>query len=152
VYFVDTTILCNLLPVFGRDQDRAIVLTELSAREAAKSQLILPVAAVIETGNFIAQIADGAARRTTATLFSDLLTMICEDRAPWRLHQFTWGSEFLQTLITGANTGSSLIEHAQAKLGAADVSILAERDAYRTRTGIANVQIWSRDSGLMALS
>jgi hypothetical protein len=38
--------------------------------------LILPVTALIETGNFIAHIPDGNARRKTAQTFEELLRLV----------------------------------------------------------------------------
>ena len=48
VEFVDTSVLCNLLDVPGKNQDRKNVLRALEERRAC--DLILPVTAVIETG------------------------------------------------------------------------------------------------------
>jgi hypothetical protein len=80
VSFVDTSILCNMLPVPGRDQQRDEVIEELREKLAEGETLILPVTAVIETGNFVAQLKDG--------------------RAPWRLHEFERGATFLDGLLS----------------------------------------------------
>lgn len=135
VYFVDTSILCNVLPVPGRDQHRADVVREFLELQRESAILILPIAAVIEAGNFIAQIPDGGLRRQTAGTFADVLGQVISQRAPWTLHQPTWDAQFLRRFIDGADTGSTLIQHAQARLGAGDLSILTERAAYRARTG-----------------
>lgn len=150
VYFVDTSVFCNLLPIPGRDQHRAEVLAELQAKQQAQATLILPVAAVIEASNFIAQLSNGGERRQTAEKFRSLLRMICDDAAPWRLHQFTWGSEFLESFIAGAGTGMDIVGHAVGGLGGGDLTILTERQAYKARTGLHDVQIWARDAVLEA--
>ncbi|MFJ8843469.1 hypothetical protein ACIRFF_11250 [Streptomyces cyaneofuscatus] len=67
VEFVDTSILCNLLAVPGKCQDREQVIDELKRkRERRETDLLLPVTAIIETGNHIAQVSDGRARRSYA--------------------------------------------------------------------------------------
>ena len=68
------------------------------------------VTALIETGNFIAQIPDGNARRKTAQTFEELLRLVIKNQAPWRLHQFIWGTELLEiSLLAAAQEFRSLI-------------------------------------------
>jgi hypothetical protein len=150
ISFVDTTILCNLIPVPGRAQDRELVAAQMRAKERAGEVLILPVTAVVEAGNFIAQLPDGTARRTTAQTFERLMALVVAGNAPWQLHQFLWGEEFLQSFLAGADTGLTLVEHAVNKLGAGDLCILTERETYKSRTGIRSVDIWTRDAALSA--
>lgn len=149
IYFVDTSILCNLLPVPGRDQHRDEVIAEFK-RITPGALLIMPVATLIETGNFIAQLSDGRVRRRTAETFKQTLMMICVDKAPWQLHLFAWDAEFLASFAEGAGTGMDVVEHAMCQLGAGDLSILTERAAYVRRTGIKDVRIWTRDIALAA--
>lgn len=57
--FVDTSILCNPLEVPGKCQDRKRVIDELKRkRDRRDTDLLLPVTAIIETGNHIAQVSD----------------------------------------------------------------------------------------------
>ncbi|OEV00701.1 MULTISPECIES: hypothetical protein [Streptomyces] len=57
-------------------------------RRRETSDLILPVTAVLETGNHVARIANGHARRLCAERFSATLRMVVERKAPWTLdHQ-----------------------------------------------------------------
>ncbi len=62
VWFVDTSIFANLLDVPGRAQQRDRVRREQREWAAARCGLVLPVATVIETGNHIAQLANGQCR------------------------------------------------------------------------------------------
>ncbi|MGH3829833.1 MAG: hypothetical protein ACRDRS_05175 [Pseudonocardiaceae bacterium] len=148
VSFVDTSILCNILPIPGRDQDRKAVVEELWSKRHAGEALILPVAAVIEAGNFIAHLADGHSRRIVAQKFSGMLELVIKNEAPWKLHQFTWGDSFLKELIDGGGTGVTLIDHAVREMGAGDLCILAERKIYAERTGLSSVKIWTKDYSL----
>lgn len=150
VTFVDTTVLCNILPVPGRDQDSVEVLKNLKERVAAREILILPVTAIIETGNFIAQVPDGSARRATAEQLIRVVELVIAGKAPWRLHEFEWGVDFLRSIRDGAGSGMTFVQHAVNQVGAGDVCILAERELYSRRTGITDVRIWTRDTGLGA--
>ena len=152
VWFVDTSVFCNVLPVPGRDQHRGEVLGELEHKVARREPLILPVTAVIETGNFIAQLDDGGVRRRTGETFTAVLRLVIQGRAPWRLHQFEWGVDFLSRFLDGADTKASLVEHAVNKLGAGDLCVLTERQTYTLRTGLADVRIWTRDNALSGYS
>ncbi|MEU4536422.1 hypothetical protein AB0G15_16305 [Streptosporangium sp. NPDC023825] len=62
-----------------------------SLRDEKRSfDLILPVTAVIETGNHIAQLSDGRLRRQPADKLSDLLGLVITGQAPWVLHTVEW--------------------------------------------------------------
>ena len=152
VWFVDTSVFCNLLPVPGFDQHRAEVTAEYRERLDRRHALILPVTAVVETGNFVAQLPDGRLRRRTAQLFTDVLRLVVQGRAPWTLHEFSWGIEFLSRFLDGADTTSTLVEHAANKLGAGDLCILTERQTYTVRTGLTDVRVWTRDNALSGYS
>lgn len=82
VVFIDTSILCNLIPVPGKNQHQAQVQKEMKERLAQGAEFTLPITAVIETGNFVAQLADGHERLTTANQLEKILRFICEGKAP----------------------------------------------------------------------
>ncbi|MER5629451.1 hypothetical protein [Streptomyces nitrosporeus] len=151
VEFVDTSVLCNLLGVPGKCQDRERVIEELKRRrERRGTDLLLPVTAVIETGNHIAQVADGRARRTCAERLSGVLVTVIEGKAPWALNEVEWDAAHLRALVDGGTTGSTLIEHACNRLGCGDLNILVERDRYLARTSGIRATIWSLDELLMS--
>ena len=152
IVFIDTSIFCNMVPVPGRDQHREEVLEEYQARLARGDKMILPITAVIESGNFIAQIADGAVRRTTAGKFSAVLSLIAKGRAPWVLNSVTWDGQFISDLVDGGGSGASLIDHAVARVGTGDLCILCERVQYVRRSKLDAVEIWTKDAGLAAHS
>lgn len=146
VEFVDTSVLCNLLKIPGKCQDHAKVVEEYQAkREARDCDLLLPVTAIIETGNHIAQLADGRQRRTCAELFAAMLRAVVKGDAPWALNEVEWGGAHLQALIQGGRTGSTLVEHASNGLGCGDLNILIERDRYLDRTSGVEATIWTLD-------
>lgn len=102
IVFVDTSILCNVLPVPGRDQHRETVMEEMREHLRARTILILPSATVIETGNHVAQIPDGRVRRDTAQQFANLLSLVQHGKAPWIPHEFEWDQDFVGRMVAGA--------------------------------------------------
>jgi hypothetical protein len=152
VWFVDTSVLCNLLPVPGRDQDRMTVTRDMKSMQDAGDNFVLPVTTVIETGNHISQVKDGRQRREAATTFVKVLDLVRQERAPWRLHAFGWNEKFLESVIEGAETGVGLVDHATLGMGCGDLCVLAERAIYRRRTGITDVRVWTIDKQLRSHS
>lgn len=150
VVFVDTSILCNLIPVPGKDQDSAAVRAELAAHVKARHTMILPVTTVIEAGNHIAQLSNGDDRRKAAVTFAGILALVRDGTAPWVPHEFAWDSDFIRRLIAGASTGSDLVGLLTQRVGGGDLSILVERDLYRSRTRLTDVTIWTKDAALRA--
>ncbi|GEC75365.1 hypothetical protein GCM10010213_19370 [Microbacterium maritypicum] len=149
VSFIDTTVLCNLVPVPGRDQNADEVRREMKERLARGERFILPITSVVETGNFIAQVSDGQLRRQTAEKLAAILNLICEGKAPWVLHDVAWDRAFLKTLLDGADTMSSYVEHAVNKVGAGDLCIITERFYFQERSSV-RAGIWTFDAGLRA--
>ncbi len=149
--FIDTSVLCNLVPVPGKDQNQEIVREELKIRIERGEQFILPITAVVETGNFIAQLNNGGLRRIAAQKLEAILRSICDGRSPWVLHDVPWDRNFLETLLEGADTGVDYVSHAQNQLGAGDLCVLAERHLYHLRSRVP-ATIWSLDAALNAYS
>lgn len=151
VSFIDTTVLCNLVPVPGRDQNADEVKRDMAERMRQQERFILPITSVIETGNFIGQVADGRLRRRTAEKLDQILRLICEGKAPWVLHDVAWDRKFLGQMLDGADTSTSYIEHAVNQLGAGDLCIINERFQYQQRSQI-RAAIWTFDGGLSSYS
>ncbi|MFB5762947.1 hypothetical protein [Paenibacillus medicaginis] len=84
VSIIDTSILCNIINIPFRNQNHREVIEELTALQQDKQKtLILPLAAIIETGNHIAHIADGNLRRERAQRMAELIKRTVNDEAPW---------------------------------------------------------------------
>jgi hypothetical protein len=155
VEFVDTSILVEILNIPGMNSRRRQVLADFDRRRKDSAiSLILPTAAVIETGNHIHHIGDGRARRRCAEAFAGTLRLTMDDQAPWTLHGAHWDATFLGAICSGAGTGSDFVEHATRQdLSCGDLSVVAERDEYRRNLakGI-DVVIWTLDAGMSAWS
>ncbi|SOD64631.1 hypothetical protein SAMN06297387_11883 [Streptomyces zhaozhouensis] len=146
VEFLDTSVLVEFLDVPHRNARRAEVLGEMEARLRAGVRFILPTATIVETGNHVFQIKDGAARRDRAVRLGSLLLKTARGEAPWVLHERTWDAGFLTSICDGGATGMDLAEHAVKKqLGTGDLSIVAERDLYASRAR-ADVRIWTLEA------
>ncbi|HWK25278.1 MAG TPA: hypothetical protein VNS09_01870 [Solirubrobacter sp.] len=150
VTFIDTSVLVEILGVPGKSQQSAAVRSELAARVAAGESMVLPTAAIIETGNHIAQLADGGARRKLAGGFVKLLHATALGEAPWVLHGARWDADLLRGVCDGVRGGPGLVEMAQQGIGAGDVSILAEASAYAERVAHVDVHIWTLEALLAA--
>lgn len=150
VTMVDTSVLCELLQVPGKCSPTkgAEVAAEADRRWKAGERFVIPITAVIETGNHIAQ-SDGN-RYDVAGRLVRLLRVAISEESPWRVLTTQLGSGFLAALCDGDSTGQSLETLAAAKVGAGDVAILVERDQFVASTAVRDVQVWTFDEGLAA--
>ncbi|SEO18759.1 hypothetical protein [Actinacidiphila rubida] len=143
---MDTSVLCNLLGIPVKCQDRAKVVEQYHAKQKAHDcDLLLPVTAIIETGNHIAQLNDGHQRRICAERFDVMLRAVVNGDAPWALNEVEWNAAHLDALLAGGRTGSTLVEHACNRLGCGDLNILIERDRYLARTSGVAATVWTLD-------
>ena len=109
---------------------------------------MIPITAVIETGNHIAQAAGD--RRAAAERFVGFLAAASSGIAPWTVQRPSWDDEFLAELCAGNATGQLFTDLASARMGAGDVAILVERDRFRRDSAYTDVQVWTLDVGLGA--
>ena len=135
---VDTSILLNLLSVPNCDQDRAKVKEEFLEFTNVQASIFLPLAAIVETGNHIAHIGDGAVRRTCARRFVGMIQEAKDGTLPWKLTTTrfpevleNWLKHFPDEVITGKGIG--------------DLSILLEWEELCTKYPHRRVRIWTVD-------
>lgn len=149
VTFIDTSILCELLRVPGKCQQHEAVRDEFERRIETGERFVIPITAVIETGNHIAQA--GGDRRAAADRFCRLLASAGSGEAPFVMNQESWNEGFLEELCAGNTTGQPFIDLAgSGQMGAGDVAILVERDRYKARSAFATVGIWTLENVLGA--
>ena len=147
VFFIDTSVLCNLLKVPGRSDDYQAVQDEFERRRKRGAKFILPITTLIETGNFIAQ--SGGDRHAAAGRFEAAVQAAASADPPWIIRDVQWSTHFLEHLLAGNSTGSTLVEHFAAKgLAAGDLAILIERDEFINSTSFSDVRIWTLDEKL----
>lgn len=139
VILVDTCILLNVLNVPAFNQHRTAVFAELDRLSADPGvNLLLPMAAIIETGNHIAQLADGQHRRKFATVFAEAVRGALRGDAPWRAMQ-TPGIEAIEKWL------DEFPDHAMRGVGMGDLSIIKEWSAVKARHPNHHVTIWTLD-------
>lgn len=154
VVFLDTSVLLNVLDIPWKNSDRDAVSTRF--RELAKSGaalMIIPMAAVIEVGNHIAQLADGGVRRDRMEQFVKFLGQSLTGQPPWVVSGATWDAAFLTELVEGHTSRPGMVDLSSGGVGAGDGSILLELERYRQRSDVPSkmpVELWSLDAGLRA--
>ncbi len=152
IVFIDTSVLCNLLRIPGKAQQQDEVREDLRHHTEARDTFVLPMAAIIETGNHIEHLPTGDERRRCAQGLTDILRLVAQETQPWVLVETEWNSELLKQFCDGGDGGSTppFIEVAtQGALGGGDLAILIERDRYEKRV-MAQAVIWTYDQQLEA--
>ena len=141
VIIVDTAVLLNILNVPTRNQDHHEVCEELDEVLVAGANLLLPLAAVFETGNHIAQLPDGGRRRRFSRIFCDQVRMALMGEAPWALIPLPNFDQLAEWL-------DHFPDHAMRGVSMGDLSIIkAWEDACARHRG-QRVRIWSLDQHL----
>ena len=142
IIIVDTTIFMNVLDVPGFNQNRDIILKELRAIISnQRITMLLPLVAIIESGNHIAQLADGRHRRQFGESFADQVRQAINGNSPWT------PTQALETEVVASWMGA-FPDYAMRGLGLADLSILKEFDAACIRHPRLHIKIWSLDGHL----
>ncbi|MDJ0616071.1 MAG: hypothetical protein QNJ63_04845 [Calothrix sp. MO_192.B10] len=124
VAIVDTSILCNVLNIPNRNGERSQVMQELKQFLEEDTTLLLPMAAVYETGNHIAQLNDGGNRRRFAELFVKEVKKAIAGESPWQVMEVPtieeigeWLSGFPDSAMRGAGMGDlSILSCCASKL------------------------------------
>jgi hypothetical protein len=141
VAIVDTSIVCNVLDLPHMNGDRPQVINQLAAFIQADTSLLLPMAAVYETGNHIAQLSHGGQRRRFADRFVQEVKKAIAGEAPWQVMQLPtledvgqWLNDFPDSATRGAGMG--------------DLSIIKEWERMKAKTPNYRIFIWSLDRDL----
>ncbi|WP_136192872.1 MULTISPECIES: hypothetical protein [Actinomyces] len=159
IWFIDSSVLDHLVPVPGWSKpdsdDRRQVKTLMKQRTEAGDRFVLPITAVVETGNHICQVKDGDQRRQAAVQLEKILGFVVDGKAPWALDEVQWDEKFLRAFLNGGSTGQTWVQLAtqgKAGLGGGDLTLVVERDQYCERTGIPRerVEVWTLDAALKA--
>lgn len=145
VWVIDTTVLCNILDIPGRNQHRASVINDFKMRIRSSHRFILPFTTVLETGNFIGQIKGEPDRRKKfATSLVDLLRKSVNGEVPWRTMEFPETNQVMTWLEENPFTND-----AGKGVGFGDYLILRQTESQRLKALGLEVYIWSLDGHLM---
>ena len=144
VAIVDTSIFCNVLNIpkieFTTSEGEK-VMRKLKELIEEDTNLLLPMAAVYETGNHIAQLSDGGNRRRFAEVFIQEVKNAIKGETPWQVMQLPdieevgeWLNNFPDSAMRGAGMG--------------DLSIIKEWDKMIRIIPSCRIFIWSLDTDL----
>ena len=148
VVFVDTSVIVRLIGIDG-EQRAAEVAAEFDMRRATGQRFVLPVTALIEAGNRVAQMSSD--RRRVADRLRKVIEEANRPHPPWIIHEFTLNQQFVDDLLAGNSTGSSLVTLlGDGRLGSGDVAILVERDQFKKSVAHTRVEVWTFDNELSA--
>jgi hypothetical protein len=141
IILVDTSVLLNVLNVPGRNESRVEVMGELRIHIEQQNHLLLPMAAVVETGNHIAHIGNGAQARAAADRFVAEVGRALRGESPWRMTQFPNNEQVLSWL-------SDFPDSVGRGVGFGDLSIIKEWESTCAKHPMSTVVIWSKDGDL----
>jgi predicted nucleic acid-binding protein len=144
IVIVDTSVLLNILDVPGRNQDRDAVLNRLGELIEGGDHLFIPMAAIVEVGNHIAHVANGAHRRAAAERFVLEVRKALSNEAPWKPINFPSNEEVLGWL-------DAFPASATRGVGMGDLSIKEEWAALCVRNAMSHVWVWTLDGDLAGL-
>ncbi len=141
VCLVDTTILCNIVPVPKLDQEREVVRREFGEYITLGVNFILPMATIIETGNHIAQNGDGRQRRAAAERYVKLVKDAIDGKSPFSPTRFFEPEELTLWL-------EKFPDSAMRETSFGDLSIIEEFHRQCELNPHREVFIWSHDEDL----
>jgi hypothetical protein len=153
--FVDTSILCVLLQIPGKSDDRSQLVQEFEQRQGNGAVFVIPIAAVVEPGNHIAQLSDGHDRESRSRALENLLDRSLAATHPWVMSGVAWDHVLVRSIIDGGGSAPDLVQAARSHVGTGDLSILAEMRAFSARTETPSalaVELWTLDAGLKAFT
>lgn len=133
---VDSSILLNVLDIPGFNQDRVDVLEQFRLFVDAGHLFLLPIAAVFETGNHLADLADGRERRRHAQRFQRRILEALDGHAPWVPIEVPETARLRAWL-------DNFPDQAMRELGLGDVSIIDEWERACRRHPSQRVRIWT---------
>ena len=141
IVIVDTSVLLNVLDVPAFNQHRAEVFEQFDELADADASFLLPMAAIFETGDHIADLSDGRQRRRYAERFRDRIREALKGEAPWVPIRFPDSRQLAEWL-------NSFPDYAMRGPDMSDLSIIKAWEVECTRHPSRRVRIWSLDQHL----
>lgn len=144
IVIVDSSVLLNIIDVPGRNQRREQVLDRLAKLIDNADHLFIPMAAIVEVGNLIARVKNGALARAAAQRFVNEVRSALSGEAPWKPVNFPSNEAVLQWL-------DAFPESATKGIGMGDLSIKQEWESCCRRNSMSRVWVWTLDDDLAGL-
>ncbi len=155
IVLLDTSVYLNILdvPVFNQDRESILATFEQSIQQS--DYFLLPLAAVWETGNHIADLSDGQTRRTFAQRLVEDVGKAFKGDVPYRATHFPERMEFLAWLAVFPDMAMRSKSERKLREGVslADLSIIMEWERNCGLHPMSRVRIWSLEAstGLMRI-
>jgi hypothetical protein len=143
VVLVDSSILCEVMKIPGMHAQHEETLDQLRRLHDTGARIVVPLAAVIETGNHVAQNGDGRQRRRCAERFREFVQKAVRQEIPFHLQGID--AARLDDLLKG------FPESAMRGVGLGDQTILDAYNEACVKLPTARVRIWSFDRHLAGL-
>lgn len=143
VVIVDTSVLLNLLDVPQHNDHRDVVSREFEEFVETEARLLLPLATVFQTGNHIADLADGGNRRRYARVLCEQVDMALNHQAPWVLVPLPDEKQL-------ANWMARFADRAMQGIGLSNLSLEDVWESQRNKLPWMRIRIWSRNRRLAA--
>lgn len=146
----DTSVYLNILDIPGKNQDRTTILDEFNNKINHNDYFLLPMATIWETGNQIADLANGTLRYHYGEKLVKDVSMALNGDSPYRPTHFPSREEFFLWLgdfpdYVQRNKSDKKIREG---VSLSDFSIIKEWEVTRKRHNMSQVLIWSLDSDL----
>jgi len=141
IVIVDTSVLLNVLNVPTFNQHRSEIFVRFEEFLEAGASFLLPMAAIFETGDHIADLRDGRQRRRYAEVFRKRIREALEGDAPWVPIRFPDSRQVAGWL-------ESFPDHAMRGPDMSDLSIIKGWEAECARHQGRRVRIWTLDRDL----
>ena len=141
ICLLDTSILCELLKIPGRCQEAEDFAGRLRLKIEDRETLLLPMSAIVESGNHIGQIGEGRQRWDAAHRFVGLVGQALRGQTPFTLTPSLTTEDLLGWL-------DEFPEWAKGESGFADLTIRKEFDRQCLLNPLRRVYIWSIDRHL----
>jgi hypothetical protein len=149
ICLIDTSIFVEILDVPKYNQHRASVLKDYLTYAQSDCTFLLPMATILETGNYIAQNGDGTMRRKTALRFIEEVKAAFNGDAPWEPTAFPNTTEILLWIDQFPDlAGQNKAPGKQEGTSFGDLSIIQEFNKLCERFPRREVFIWSLDRDL----
>lgn len=143
VVIVDTSVLLNVLNVPSFNQNREKIIADFRTLLDARANVLLPLAAIFETGDHIADLRDGGLRRHYAEVFRATMREALNGEAPWVPIRFPGERQLAEWL-------DDFPDHAMRGPDLSDLSIIKAWETECGRHRARRVRIWSLDSDLQS--
>jgi hypothetical protein len=148
VCIIDTSIFCEMLAVPNMTSNKSAVQHALKVKINAREALMLPVTAILETGNHIGQNGDGGARRKAAGRFVEQVRAAIEGRAPFTATAFLDRPKLLDWLTEFAEWAGRVDAKGKGS-GLGDLTIYREWLEMCDKFPGRRVYVWSTDAQLL---